>query len=137
MAYKIQRLIEEGYDFDKLFPEKQEAVKVQAGLDFTLSQIVLFLQKQTNNFTIDNPVAHDLDDAIMKVIASYEEQKQPEPKEEKQPEPKEQTEEELKQEWQDAIDSLTMLLSTVDENDPNRQEWQEAIDTLTELLKTV
>lgn len=72
MAYKIQALIEDGYDFKKLYPEKQEAVRQQTGLDFYLESVVNFLQKQTNNFTIDNPIAHDLDNAIYGIVEKYE-----------------------------------------------------------------
>ena len=68
MAYKIQPLVESGYDFAALFPEKQESVRQSTGLEFYLDSVVKFLQKQTNNFTIDNTVAHDLDNAIYNLV---------------------------------------------------------------------
>ena len=68
MEYKIKELVEQGYDFLALFPEKQESVRRTTGLDFDLESVVKFLQRQTNNFTIDNQVAHDLDDAIYALI---------------------------------------------------------------------
>ena len=70
MAYKIQALIESGYNFSTLYPEKQDSVRENTGLDFALDNIVKFLQRQTNNFTIDNSVAHDLDNAIFKIVSN-------------------------------------------------------------------
>lgn len=77
MEYKIKELVEQGYDFLALFPEKQEAVRRTTGLDFDLESVVKFLQKQTNNFTIDNQVAHDLDDAIYALVVKAEGKEKP------------------------------------------------------------
>jgi hypothetical protein len=74
MAYKIQAFVESGFDFAGLFPEKQEAIRTATGMDFNLDSIVKFLQKQTNNFTIDNNIAHDLDSAIYKIILKSQQQ---------------------------------------------------------------
>ena len=125
MAYKIQPLVEQGYDFNALFPEKQEAVRMQTGMDFYLESIVKFLQKQTNNFTIENQVAHDLDDAIFRLV-----EKAPMPipaPAEPAPAP-EMTEEEKRQSYIEAIELLEMLGEDADE------QANEAIDILKSLL---
>ena len=85
MEYKIKHLVEEGYDFKKLYLDKQEELRTQTGLDFDLETIVLFLQKQTNNFTIDNPIAHDLDNAIFGIVQKYEQEYGKIPKEPEAP----------------------------------------------------
>jgi len=80
--YKIKTLVEDNFDFSVIFPEKQDSVRTASGLDFNLSEIVSFLQKQTNNFTIDNPIAKDLDDAIFKLYDKYKKEflpQEPEP----------------------------------------------------------
>lgn len=80
--YKIKTLVEDNFDFSVIFPEKQDSVRTASGLDFNLSEIVSFLQKQTNNFTIDNPIAKDLDDAIFKLYEKYKKEflpQEPEP----------------------------------------------------------
>jgi len=126
MAYKIQPLVESGYDFAALFPEKQDAVRQSTGLEFYLDSIVKFLQKQTNNFTIDNPIAHDLDNAIYNLV-----QKAGVPMAEPMPAPMpmaEPTEEEKRQSYIEAIELLEMLGDDADES------AKEAIDILKSLL---
>ena len=77
MAYKIQPLVESGYDFSGVFPEKQQTVRSLTGLDFNLTDIVKFLQKQTNNFSIENPIAHDLDSAIFDLVKKNDAKSEP------------------------------------------------------------
>lgn len=113
MAYKIQPLVESNYDFATLYAEKQQAVREATGLDFNLENIVKFLQRQTNNFTVDNPVAHDLDDAIFNIVSKLESEKVPEPKEEEKP--LEKTEEETRQDILEAIELLELLGDEADE----------------------
>jgi hypothetical protein len=133
MEYKIKQLVEEGYDFKKLYPEKQEAVRQQTGLDFYLESIVMFLQKQTNNFTIDNPIAHDLDNAIYGIVQKYgkengkEPMPMPLPKEEPMPLPQELSEEEKRQELLDAIELLEMLGDDADEQSKEALEILKSI----------
>lgn len=86
MGYKIKKLIEEGYSFADLHPDKQRAVREETGLDFNVEDIVKFLQKQTNNFSVENGIAHDLDDAIFKIVEKSKE-KPKSPKKEPIPEP--------------------------------------------------
>jgi|APGre2960657505_1045072.scaffolds.fasta_scaffold249447_2 hypothetical protein len=70
--YSVKNLVENGYNFSIVFPEKQDTVRKSTGLDFNLSDIVSFLKKQTNNFTIENTIAKDLDEAIVNVVKQYE-----------------------------------------------------------------
>lgn len=131
MAYKIQPLVESGYNFATLYPEKQEAVRESSGLDFYLDSIVKFMQKQTNNFTVDNAVAHDLDNAIYNLV-----QKAGMPMPAGAPMPagmppapmEEPTEEEKRQSYIEAIELLEMLGDDADE------QAKEAIDILKSLL---
>jgi hypothetical protein len=128
MEYKIKQLVEEGYDFKKLYPEKQEAVRQQTGLDFYLESIVMFLQKQTNNFTIDNPIAHDLDNAIYGIVEKYGKENGKEPIPMPLPElPQELSEEEKRQELLDAIELLEMLGDDADEQSKEALEILKSI----------
>lgn len=122
MAYKIQPLVEANYDFAKLYSDKQEAVRMATGLDFNLENIVKFLQRQTNNFTVDNPVAHDLDDAIFNIVNKYKEESKEEPIEPMKLD--EATEKEIRME---AIEMLELL------GDSASEEEKEAL----ELLKSI
>ena len=125
MAYKIQPLVESGYDFKALYPEKQKSVREATGLDFYLDGIVQFLQRTTNNFTIENTVAHDLDDAIFGIVERYRVEN---PDREEVPMPQEKTEEEQKQEIMSAIELLEMLGDDIDD------EAKEALDILKSLV---
>lgn len=125
MAYKIQPLVEAGYDFKALYPEKQKSVREATGLDFYLDGIVQFLQRTTNNFTIENTVAHDLDDAIFGIVEKYRAEY---PDREETPVPEEKTEEEQKQEILSAIELLEMLGDDIDD------EAKEALDILKSLV---
>lgn len=79
--YKIKTLLDDNVNFSEIYPEKQASVRENTGLDFDLNGIVLFLQKQTNNFTIDNTIAKDLDEAIFKIYEQYKKEKAPEEQE--------------------------------------------------------
>ena len=138
MAYKIQQLVESNFDFSQVYPEKQKAVREGTGLDFDLAGIVKFLQRQTNNFTTENPVAQDLDNAVYVLVQKWEsETKAPEPVEEeskeieevkKELEVIEKTEEEKQAEIREAIEVLEMLGDELDE------EQKDALEILKSLL---
>jgi hypothetical protein len=124
MAYKIQPLVEAGYDFKAVYPEKQRTVREATNLDFYLDGIVQFLQRTTNNFTIENSIAHDLDDAIYNIVEKYKGEnssKEDEPK----PQP---SEEEQKAELMSAIELLEMLGDDIDD------EAKEALEILKSLV---
>jgi len=123
MAYKIQPLVEAGYDFKAVYPEKQRTVREATNLDFYLDGIVQFLQRTTNNFTIENSIAHDLDDAIYNIVEKYKGENPS--KEEEKPQP---SEEEQKAELMSAIELLEMLGDDIDD------EAKEALEILKSLV---
>ena len=124
MAYKIQPLVEAGYDFKTVYPEKQRTVREATNLDFYLDGIVQFLQRTTNNFTIENSIAHDLDDAIYNIVEKYKGEN-PSKEDEAKPQP---TEEEQKAELMSAIELLEMLGDDIDD------EAKEALEILKSLV---
>jgi hypothetical protein len=124
MAYKIQPLVEAGYDFKAVYPEKQRTVREATNLDFYLDGIVQFLQRTTNNFTIENSIAHDLDDAIYNIVEKYKGEN-PSKEDEAKPQP---TEEEQKAELMSAIELLEMLGDDIDD------EAKEALEILKSLV---
>jgi hypothetical protein len=67
MSYKIEKLVRENYDFNSLFPEKQEETRLATRVSFKLGEIVDFLRKQTNDFRDEFPLAKDLDNAIFRI----------------------------------------------------------------------
>ncbi len=151
MAYKLPQLIKENYDFSNLVPTEQADVQNKLSVAFNLSDIVTYIQKGTNNFRVENPIAVDLDNEIYK-IAIDKGQGQPEPKGEEPPIPKEEVEvediivsdaakdmypPETIQEWLDTIESLNDLLKTKDEfGEAEVTEWEETVQSLKELLNS-
>jgi len=67
MAYKIKQLIDNGFDFNTLLPEKQEEARKSTLLNYNVQEIVDFLKAQTQDFTQDFPLAKDLDKAIYRL----------------------------------------------------------------------
>ena len=67
MAYKIKQLLDDGFDFNTLFPEKQEEARKSTLLNYNIQEIVDFLKVQTQDFTQDFPLAKDLDKAIYRL----------------------------------------------------------------------
>ena len=133
MAYKIQPLVESNFDFSQVYPEKQQAVRGSTGLDFDLAGIVKFLQRQTNNFTTENPVAQDLDNAVFVLVEKWKgeskgEEPTPAPAEPVEEKAVEKTEEEKAQEIREAIEVLEMLGDELDE------EQKDALEILKSLL---
>ena len=76
--YYLQEYVKKGYDFNSIFPEKVDEVQKLTNMLFTLQDIVNYLQKQTNDFKIENPVAKDLDNAIYKLVIKSEKKSEPE-----------------------------------------------------------
>ena len=123
--YKIQPLVESNFDFSLINPQAQREVAEASGVDFDLSSIVKFLQKQTNNFTIENTIAKDLDEAIFKTYEKYKSEKGGEKVE---VEVKEITPEEQEQGIREAIELLEML------GDDASDEEKEALEILKSLI---
>lgn len=73
--YKTQELLERGVDFSTIFPEKQDIVKDMVGFDFNLADIVQFIKVQTQDFTVENPLALDVDKHIYYIYQKNQENK--------------------------------------------------------------
>lgn len=69
--YKIQPLVESGFDFSTIFPEKQKALQQFGGFNFGLQEIANLLKTQTENFTIKNEVALDIDKYIYEAYEKH------------------------------------------------------------------
>ena len=69
--YKTKKLIENGVNFSAIYSNKQEQVKDLTGFDFNLSNIVSFLKKQTNDFTVQNSLAFDIDAQIYSIYMKW------------------------------------------------------------------
>jgi hypothetical protein len=126
--YKIQPLVESNFDFSLINPQAQREVAEASGVDFDLSSIVKFLQKQTNNFTIENTIAKDLDEAIFKSYQKYQSEKGGEKVEVEVEVKKEITPEEQEQGIREAIELLEMLGDDADESE------KEALEILKSLI---
>ena len=148
MAYKLPQLIKENYDFSNLVPTEQADVQNKLSVAFNLSDIVTYIQKGTNNFRVENPIAIDLDNEIYK-IAIDKGQGQPEPKGE-EPMPKEvEVEEDIIvsdaakdmypseeiEEYMETIRALNdLLVNKADYDEAEIAEYEETIQALKELL---
>ena len=69
--YQTQQLLDKGVNFATIYPEKQGVVKEMTGFDFDLQNIVSFLQKETDNFTIVLPLALEIDKNIVSIYNKY------------------------------------------------------------------
>jgi hypothetical protein len=147
MAYKLPQLIKENYDFSNLVPTEQADVQNKLSVAFNLSDIVTYIQKGTNNFRVENPIAVDLDNEIYK-IAIDKGQSQPEPKGE-EPMPKEVEVEDIIvsdaakdmyppeeiEEYMETIRALNdLLVNKADYDEAEIAEYEETIQALKELL---
>ncbi len=130
VQYRIQNLVSMGFDFNTIDPDKQGSIRKSTDLDFTLAEIAGFLQKETNNFTIINPICMELDSAVDKSVTEwYKLQRQPRP-DEKQPEPAPTAQEEVtKEQVQDSIDGLEIQLE-MSSNKKEKQELKDSIEGL-------
>lgn len=88
--YQTHQLLDKGVNFATIYPEKQGVVKEMTGFDFDLVNIVSFLKKETDNFTILLPLALEIDKNIVSIYNKYQVsqgKKAEEPKAEPKPEP--------------------------------------------------
>ena len=150
MAYKLPQLIKENYDFSNLVPTEQAEVQNKLSVAFNLSDIVTYIQKGTNNFRVENPIAVDLDNEIYKIaIDKGQGQGQPEPKGEEPPMPKEVEVEDIIvsdaakdmyppeeiEEYMETIRALNdLLVNKADYDEAEIAEYEETIQALKELL---
>lgn len=73
MATKFQTedLVKIGYDFSKVFPEKQKYMGENMQYEFSLPEVVQLLREQSNDFIYENPVLLDLDAKIFDLCQQY------------------------------------------------------------------
>lgn len=152
--YQTKKLVDAEFDFAKVFPVKQKYVQDTENFEFRLTEVVSFLHQQTDNFKIENPVALDVDRAIVHVVTRWAEQ-------EGVPNPftpdVELVEEmpieapievfaevsgeipEAQQTWIQGIETLNELITEEDAEETYGAEtienWKEAVETYTELLE--
>jgi hypothetical protein len=125
--YKLKEYVEKGYEFNQIFPNKVIEVQQMTGMLFDIQDVVDYLQQQTNDFKIENPVAKDLDNAIYKLILKHEPS---------QPEPEEEAKNPI-DEWVASVESLYDLLSgdTSAFTEENLNEWKAALELQVGLLE--
>ena len=87
--YKIQPLVESGFDFSTIFPEKQKTLQEFGGFNFGIQDIVNLLATQTDNFTKKNEVALDVDKYIYEAYEKQRALNEPEATKEQTAQPKE------------------------------------------------
>lgn len=125
---KLKSYIDKGYGFNRIFPDKVEEVQKVSGMLFSVQDVVDYLQQQTNDFKIENPVASDLAGAIVKLVLKFEKEKEvPLPEPDAMP----------VDEWASASKELYELLSgdTSAFTEDNINEWKSALVELLDLLE--
>jgi hypothetical protein len=134
--YKTQALMEQGVDFSSIYKEKQTVIKEMLGFDFDVSEIVDFLQAETNNFSKQSDLALDLDNNIYLLytrwIGEGKEDQQEDEQEDQQEESKSESSD--VSEWQEAIETLNMLIEDGGSK-KDLAEWGEAVETLNMLIE--
>jgi hypothetical protein len=125
--YKTQQLVNAGFDFAQVFPEKQEYIQEKFNYDFRLPEVVSFMQQQTSDFTIDNPVARDLDGVVVKTINKWAEV-------EGQPNPFTPEGVEIVPEGE-PVEPVTVPVEEPAEASSDVDEWKEAVEGLKMLIE--
>ena len=148
--YQTKQLVDADFDFAGIFPEKQTYVKDTENFEFELPEVVAFLQQQTDNFKIENPVALDVDRAIVHVVTRWAEQEGvpnpflPEDIQIAEETPVEVVEvegdiPEAQQNWIDAIYTYEEMVAEEDAIDTYGEEnvdnWSNMIETYIDLLQ--
>lgn len=80
--YQTQELIKSGFDFSSVFPDKQKSLTEMSGFDFTLSDIVQYLEKESKNFKEHSALLDDVDRTILIAVDAWKKesgQAEPEP----------------------------------------------------------
>lgn len=132
MAYKLKKLVDEGFDFNSLYPEGVEDAKSATMLNYSLQEIVDFLKVQTNDFTEDSVVAKDLDNAIFRIYEKHIGETQPEKADEVESTPTPPAEK--KPITKESIDKQIKALKYLAEK-KNNESAKKQIKALTILLK--
>ena len=78
--YQTQELIKSGFDFSSVFPDKQKSLTEMSGFDFTLSDIVQYLEKESKNFKEHSALLDDVDRTILIAVDAWKKESgEPEP----------------------------------------------------------
>ena len=134
MTYELKKYVDESYDFNSVFPDKVKSVQEITGMNFSLQEIVDFLQVQTSDFTVDNVIAKDLDTAIVRLI---EKQQKPASEEQGEKAKEEKDKQALINEWTTEAESYYDLLSgdISDFDSESIEEWKASLDLLVGLFE--
>ena len=134
MTYELKKYVDESYDFNSVFPDKVKSVQEITGMNFSLQEIVDFLQVQTSDFTVDNVIAKDLDTAIVRLI---EKQQKPASEEQGEKSKEEKDKQALINEWTTEAESYYDLLSgdISDFDSESIEEWKASLDLLVGLFE--
>ena len=134
MTYELKKYVDESYDFNSVFPDKVKSVQEITGMNFSLQEIVDFLQVQTSDFTVDNVIAKDLDTAIVRLI---EKQQKPASEEQGEKSKEEKDKQALINEWTTEAESYYDLLSgdISDFYSESIEEWKASLDLLVGLFE--
>lgn len=119
MAYKLKKLVDEGFDFNSLYPQGVEEAKQATMLNYSLQEIVDFLRNQTNDFKDDFVIAKDLDNAIYRIYEKHIADTKPEMEEEEptpSPDAAKKEKSFTKQDIKDSIDGLQLLADMGDQD---------------------
>lgn len=133
-SYKTKELLDSKVNFAAIYFDKQERIKEMTGFDFSLADIVRYIKSETENFQNYIELAVEIDKAIYGIYNNWVRetgQKDAEPT--PAPAPAEEQPSEM-EEWQEAVDTLKMLIDDGDASKKQIKEWQEAVETLEMLL---
>jgi hypothetical protein len=135
-SYKTKELLDSKVNFAAIYFDKQERIKEMTGFDFNLADIVRFVKSETDNFQNQIELAMEIDKAIYGIYNNWIREtgeKQPAPTPTPAPAQEQSSE---AAEWQEAVDTLKMLIEDGDASKKQIKEWQEAVDTLEMLLES-
>jgi hypothetical protein len=135
-SYKTKELLDSKVNFAAIYFDKQERIKEMTGFDFNLADIVRFVKSETDNFQNQIELAMEIDKAIYGIYNNWIREtgeKQPAPAPTPAPAQEQSSE---AAEWQEAVDTLKMLIEDGDASKKQIKEWQEAVDTLEMLLES-
>jgi hypothetical protein len=126
--YRLKDYVQKGYDFNAIYPNKVEEVQKMTGMLFNLKDVVDYLQKQTNDFKIENPVAQELDNAIYNLILKADK---------KSEEPEMEKEKDYTVEWAASAELQYDLLKNKGDYDASTiAEWEASLSLLIDLLES-
>lgn len=76
--YQSKKYIEEGLNFDEVFPEKQTALRNQ-NFDFDFQQVADFVKIQSQDFAVSEPELQAIDKQIEMVVNMWRRETEPTP----------------------------------------------------------